>query len=73
VQEISVTYSFPAYLIKNWVSIFGKDDTIALCTYFNSTPKLTLRIEADKISYKNSVNISTKRMFSSVEVNILIT
>jgi len=51
VQEISVTYSFPVYLIKKWVSIFGKDDTIALCKYFNSIPKLTLRIETNKISY----------------------
>ncbi len=51
VQKISVTYSFPAYLIKKWVSLFGKDDTIALCKYFNSTPQLTLRIETDKISY----------------------
>ena len=51
VQEISVRYSFPAYLIKKWISLFGKDDTIALCKYFNSTPQLTLRIETDKISY----------------------
>ena len=51
VQEISVTYSFPVYLIKKWLSIFGKEDTIALCKYFNSTPQLTLRIETDKISY----------------------
>ena len=76
VQEISVTYSFPAYLIKNWVSIFGKDDTIALCTYFNSTPKLTLRIETDKISYSKfsaylrgrSVQFSKSKYFDNMVV-----
>ena len=76
VQEISVTYSFPVYLIKKWVSIFGKDDTIALCKYFNSTPQLTLRIETDKISYdkfaeylsRKSVRFSKSNYFDNMVV-----
>jgi 16S rRNA (cytosine967-C5)-methyltransferase len=76
VQEISVTYSFPVYLIKKWVSIFGKEDTIALCKYFNSTPQLTLRIETDKISIdkfsayltKKGILFSTSNYFDNMIV-----
>ncbi len=69
VQEISVKYSFPAYLIEKWVAIFGREDTVALCKYFNSTPKLTLCIETDKISYdKFSEYLSKKNVeFSKIK------
>ncbi len=76
VQEISVKYSFPAYLIEKWVAIFGREDTVALCKYFNSTPKLTLRIETDKISYdkfseylsKKNVEFSRSKYFDNMVV-----
>ena len=76
VQEISVKYSFPAYLIEKWVPLLGREDTIALCKYFNSTPKLTLRIETDKISsdkfskYLNEKNVqfSKSKYFNDMVV-----
>jgi len=76
VREISVKYSFPAYLIEKWVAIFDREDTVALCKYFNSTPKLTLRIETDKISYdkfseylsKKNVEFSRSKYFDNMVV-----
>ncbi|MBN2018440.1 MAG: 16S rRNA (cytosine(967)-C(5))-methyltransferase RsmB [Candidatus Cloacimonetes bacterium] len=56
VDFISVKYSFPPYLIKKWLSIFSKKQTISLCEYFNNIPALALRVETDKISIDKFCN-----------------
>ncbi len=49
-EYIAAFYSHPLWLVKSWLSIFGQDETIALCRENNELPPLTLRANTLKIS-----------------------
>ena len=41
--SISVDKSFPVWMIKRWLGLIGKSDTIALCDAVNEIPPITVR------------------------------
>lgn len=49
-EHIAAFYSHPLWLVKIWLDIFGKEETLALCKADNELPPLTLRVNALKIS-----------------------
>lgn len=46
VKRLSVEHSYPEYLIENWLSQFGEEETELLCMYFNDNPKLSIRVNS---------------------------
>lgn len=43
-EYLSVYYSFPSWLVKRWVDLFGKSFTESLCISLNERPKLCVRV-----------------------------
>lgn len=43
-DRLAVQYSFPEWLIEQWLTQFGETDTEALCTWFNQPAQLDLRV-----------------------------
>ncbi|MDD4363676.1 MAG: transcription antitermination factor NusB, partial [Atribacterota bacterium] len=43
IEDISIFYSFPAWLIKRWISRFGEKLCIQICETMNKKPKITIR------------------------------
>lgn len=44
VQRLGVLYSFPDWIIANWLEQFGETETEQLCAWFNQSPQLHLRV-----------------------------
>lgn len=49
-EHIAAFYSHPLWLVKLWLTVFGPEETIALCRADNELPPLTLRVNTLKIS-----------------------
>jgi 16S rRNA (cytosine967-C5)-methyltransferase len=49
-EYLSVFYSFPLWMIKYWKENFGENNTIKLCDYFNSKPRLYFRINSLRVN-----------------------
>lgn len=49
-EHIAAFHSHPLWLVKTWLSIFGKEETLDLCKANNETPPLTIRINRIKTS-----------------------
>ncbi len=49
IENIAVFYSFPAWMVKMWLSILGEEGTIKLCQEFNRRPRLSCRVNSLKI------------------------
>lgn len=47
---IATFYSHPLWLVKTWIDIFGREETMALCRVNNEQPPLSLRVNTLKIS-----------------------
>lgn len=45
---LSVYYSFPQWMIEEWLRQFGKSETESLCNWFNKTPDLSARVNTLK-------------------------
>ncbi|RJP77231.1 MAG: 16S rRNA (cytosine(967)-C(5))-methyltransferase RsmB [Desulfobacteraceae bacterium] len=43
IHYLSITYSFPGWLVKKWVSRYTKEETIAMCEAANRIPPITIR------------------------------
>jgi 16S rRNA (cytosine967-C5)-methyltransferase len=50
VEHIAALHSHPLWLVKTWLNIFGKEDTLALCKANNEMPPTTIRINKLKTS-----------------------
>lgn len=50
VTHLSVRYSFPEWLVKMWIEDYGIPFTEDLLAASNSTPKLSLRVNTNRIS-----------------------
>mgnify|MGYP000853087705 CR=1 FL=1 len=50
VEHIGVKYSFPSWIVEEWLSYWGKTETIALCQAFNKSPKMHVRVNTLKAS-----------------------
>lgn len=42
--SLSITYSFPRWMVERWLAEYGLGNTVKLCEYFNSSPQLTVRV-----------------------------
>jgi len=49
-EYIATFYSHPLWLVKTWLNVFGKEETLALCKANNEMPPLTIRINKIKTS-----------------------
>ena len=43
-KRISIEYSHPEWLIKRWIDRFGKKETEILCSFNNSVPRISVRL-----------------------------
>ena len=44
IQNIALFYSFPDWMVEQWVGLFGEEGAVQLCEEFNRRPHLTCRI-----------------------------
>jgi 16S rRNA (cytosine967-C5)-methyltransferase len=49
VENIALFYSFPDFLVENWLNTLGEEETIKLCQVFNERPKLCFRMNSLKV------------------------
>lgn len=49
-KHISIKYSHPEWMVGRWIETYGIENTIKICEYNNSVPKLVLRVNTLKIS-----------------------
>lgn len=47
-ERISLTYSFPAWMVKKWIGQFGETETEKLCDVLNTQAPITLRVNTLK-------------------------
>lgn len=60
IENIALFYSFPSWMVKQWLGIFGEEQTIKLCQAFNKRPRLCCRINSLKID-QNGLEETLKR------------
>ena len=53
VKALSVTKSFPGWLMRKWLRRFGLEETIALCDAVNKIPPITVRTNLLKTTRKD--------------------
>ena len=75
--ELSLRYSFPEWMIDEWLAQYGKDETVHLCAALNMPAPLTLRVNTLKTTVDDcqealaKENIETERTkFSSVGLTV---
>ncbi|HHT62791.1 MAG: 16S rRNA (cytosine(967)-C(5))-methyltransferase RsmB [Bacillota bacterium] len=49
-EHISSFYSHPRWLVERWLHQFGREETLRLCAWNNTSPQVTLRTNTLKIS-----------------------
>jgi 16S rRNA (cytosine967-C5)-methyltransferase len=64
VQYLSVYYSHPYWMVKRWVSRFGKEEVEKLLAANNEIPELTLRINKLKCSSIEFLSLLDKKSVS---------
>lgn len=52
-QKLSVLYSFPVWLVKRWLALWGRAETEQLLAAFNKTPRYELAVNTARISTKD--------------------
>jgi len=79
VEFLGIFYSFPDWMVEKWLSEYGEENTIKLCGYFNSRPKISFRVnllktdpdavekklKTEKIEYQKSRWLENFYTFSS--------
>jgi 16S rRNA (cytosine967-C5)-methyltransferase len=55
--KISIKYSFPEWMVKRWIDLWGDIETAELCQAFNNRPTFDLRINKVKISEDDFIDI----------------
>ena len=50
--HICTRHSFPTWLIKRWIQVYGADKTQSLCQSINTIPPITLRVNTLKTERK---------------------
>jgi len=48
-ELISIKYSFPDWLVKRWIGLWGKEETERLCGSLNVIPEFDITIHEDRI------------------------
>ena len=62
---MAANYSHPEWLIKRWLSRYGKEKTIEICKINNLPPKVFLRINQRKISPQEFIELLEKNGINS--------
>lgn len=50
VAHISALYSHPSWMVEEWLKRFGREETINLCAWNNTSPQVTIRTNLLKIT-----------------------
>jgi 16S rRNA (cytosine967-C5)-methyltransferase len=50
IENIALFYSFPNWMVEEWLGIFGEEETVMLCQEFNRRPRLGCRVNLLKIN-----------------------
>lgn len=71
IQRLGILYSFPDWLIENWLSLLGETETELLCQWFNQSPTLDLRVNILKTSVDTLAEILTNQGLKVSRVEFL--
>jgi 16S rRNA (cytosine967-C5)-methyltransferase len=71
VQRLGILYSFPDWLIENWLNLLDVEETEALCQWFNQSPSLDLRVNILKTSLDSLAEALTARGLEVARVDSL--
>jgi 16S rRNA (cytosine967-C5)-methyltransferase len=66
---MTANYSHPEWLVKRWLSRYGKEKTIEICKINNLPPKVFLRINHKKISPQEFIVLLGKNGINSYAVD----
>ena len=66
---MAANYSHPEWLIKRWLSRYGKDKTIEMCKINNLPPKVFLRINHRKISLQEFILLLEKKGINAYAID----
>ncbi|MFO7665556.1 MAG: 16S rRNA (cytosine(967)-C(5))-methyltransferase RsmB [Desulfobacterales bacterium] len=55
-HALSVSKSFPEWMIKRWIRLLGKSRTIEMCDAINEIPPITVRVNTLKTSRRELIN-----------------
>ena len=69
-QHIAALHSHPLWLVKAWLDVLGKEETLALCKTNNEMPPLTIRINKLKTSQEELEQKLTLEGFSYTTTNL---
>jgi len=69
ISYISTNFSHPEWLISRWHNRFGKEKTIEICKANNNIPPLFLRINYNKITFKEFIELLNKKGVKSYTGN----
>lgn len=70
-KRISIKYSHPEWLIKRWINRFGKKDTENLCSYNNSVPRISVRLNKLLKKHPKIRNMMDKEPYKIVKSKFL--
>ncbi len=71
VERIGVEYSFPDWLVEHWLEVLGEIGTIELCTYFNQSPTIDLRVNQLKTDRSTVLAALSEAGITAVPINYL--
>jgi len=55
--QLAVKYSFPEWMIKRWINLWGEEETRQLCAAFNERPYFDLRINLSRVTSDDFIQI----------------
>ncbi len=53
VENIALFFSFPNWMVENWLEMFGEEETTKLCQALNKRPRLCCRMNSTKTDRKS--------------------
>ncbi len=65
--HISVVHSHPLWLVRNWIDIFGVEETAELCKANNEIPPVTVRVNTLKATRENTKKEMSQQGFEVKE------
>jgi len=71
VENIALFYSFPSWMVENWLNMFGEEEAIRLCQAFNERPKLCCRMNSVKVDHQSLEEKFTERKIKFKEGRFL--
>lgn len=64
-RQISIEYSLPVWLVEEFIKDLGYEETIKLASSFNERPKLSLRVNTDKVSREDAIKSLKKEGYDT--------